>query len=251
MPGKYKIGDYPFSRAQLLKKLSPYNPIFQSLDRLATKDVYHFKDDFDGKAFNATDTWAVAAGDTATTWANTAALSGITRGVTGTTAATSGLQLYSTVLFSGDKYGEAEIRWKTSEIDELRFEFGFVDALPSINTTIVNNLSTPTFNTTAKGALYLYNHTSATTTTGLYAIGTGVSANKTATTTQRPTDGAYTVWRVKLFGNMMLAWVDGVLMGSAAIEGGDSLILAVSVKNNSTTSQNVDLDYLEYWCDRT
>ncbi len=252
MPGAFKINDYPFSRKALRAKGSLLNPILQSLDRFATKDVVHAKFDFTEKALDTTNVWDVAAGATATTWAISAGLNGRILGVGGTTAATSGLQLATPQgLFSGDKNAGMEIRYQIDDITECRLEFGFVDALPSVNTTVVNDLSTPTFNTTAQAALYLYDHTGSTTTTGGYFIGSDVDASKVATTSRRPVNDTYQVVRIQLLADRALFWIDGVLMGSGAIQGGDALKLAVSFKGSSTNDHNLLIDYIEYWADRS
>ena len=123
-----------------------------------------------------------------------------------------------------------------------------------MNTTCVNSLATPTFNTVAQGALYVYNHTGSTTTTGAYLIGSDVAASKVATTTNRPVNAVYQTVRIHLINDSAFLFVDGKLLVSATtqvVQGGDALKFAVSIKNNSTTSQNIDIDRIELWADRT
>src|ERR1051325_9497954 len=76
-----------------LQKLGGRDDLYEFLKFYAFKDVFYKKYDFDEKALDTTNAWTVAAGATTTTWANTAAANGITRGIAGTTAATSGLVL--------------------------------------------------------------------------------------------------------------------------------------------------------------
>lgn len=244
---------YPLSREELRKTMGGKSALYEFLNHYALKSTVFFKDDFTGKALNTTNDWTVDAGATATTWALTAGPGGFVRGVTGTTAATSGLQLiYPLLQLSGDKNAGVLFRWRTSDITELRFECGLVNALPSVNTPVVNSMATPTFNTTAQAAVWLYNHTGTTTTMGLYGIGSDKAANKTASTTGAPVNDTWQYVRIQTLTDKAFVFINDAqkAVAGVTIQGGDALYLAVSVKNNSTTSQNVDLDLVAAWADR-
>lgn len=201
--------------------------------------------DFLIKALDTTNFWTVASGATATTWAVLAAVGGYIRGVTGTTAATSGLQLsIPQKYWKGDNGAILHCLLKISAITEIRVEIGFVDALPAVNTTVVNSLVTPTFNTTVAGAVFVFDHTGSTTTMGLYAIGSDVAANKTAVTTPAPVaDTLYPVTVVLQADKAFLYLGDAdTPTASADIQGGDGLLPVISVKGSNTSSKNVDVD---------
>lgn len=202
--------------------------------------------DFLTKALDTTNFWSVANGATATTWAIFADVAGMIRGATGTTAATSGLQLqYGAQKYYKGQYGAVlHCLLRLSAITEIRVELGFVDALPAVNTSIVNSLATPTFNTTAAGAVFVYDHTGSTTTMGLYGIGTGVAANKTAVTAPAPVAATLYPVTVLLTNSAALLFLGDVDVpqASVAIKNTDGLIPVLSVKGSDTTSKNVDLD---------
>lgn len=242
---------YPLGRSELRKSMGR-GPLRDYLD-FSSRDVVHYFHDF-GETTFLTNPWTVAAGATATTWAITVAENGLLRGVSGTTAATSGLQLMSPAFFFGDRNCGCEVRYKLSAITEVRTEIGFVDAAPAVNTSIVNNLSTPTFNTAAEAAIYLFDDASSVVTSGLYTDGSGaIAAAKTATTTGRPTAATFTTVRVQVIGDTVTCWVDGALLveGSAqAIEGGTALRFVFSQKTSNTASKNIDIDYVRMWQDR-
>lgn len=205
--------------------------------------------DFLTKAFDTTNFWSVASGATATTWAVLAEVGGYIRGITGTTAATSGLQLqYGAQKYYKGQYGALlQCLLKISAITEIRVEIGFVDALPAVNTSIINSLSTPTFNTTASAAVFVFDHTGSTTTMGLYGIGTGVAANKTAVTAPAPVaDTLYPVTVLLINSKALLFLGDAdVPAASVDIKNSDGLIPVISVKGSNTTSKNIDVDLFQ------
>lgn len=250
---KLPLAGYPLSRAQLARRMGTKDPIYKFLEHFASHNVVFKEYDFLGAALDTNEITVVTKGSTATEWAISAGVSGRILGIGGTTAATSGLQFYAApgAIFSGDKNAGFEIRYQIDDITEQRLEFGFVNAFPSINSTAVNSLSTPSFTTTVDAALYVYNHTGTTTTSGLYAIGTAVAANKTATTTKRPVNATYQVVRIQLIGDVAFMWIDGVYMAAASIEGGDLMKLGVNCKTNSTNDHNILIDKLSFWVDRT
>ena len=151
MPGRGTV--FPMSK-RTLRKNNQRAPQYDFMEFLATRDFAFDVFDFNVKAIDTTNQWTVAAGATATTWAVRAEAGGWIRGVSGTTAATSGLQLsIPTKYWTGSAGAAFAIGYRPSVITETRFEMGFVDALPSVNTNIGNNLTTPTFNTTATAAI--------------------------------------------------------------------------------------------------
>lgn len=241
----------PLSEKELRKFLSE-GAKFNFL-KYASVGVVHFFDDFLGDAINL-DMYASTAGGTATVYTSTADRDGIIRGVHGTTAATSGLLIQTPAQWYGDFFCGCEVRFRLSVITEQRIEIGFGNAVPAANTTVVNSLVTPTFNTFANGVVYVYDHATATTTTGLYSDGTGATAAaaKTATTTNRPVADTYQTVRIQTFGsnNSAAVWVDGVRLvntGGVLHEGGTANVFFVSAKRSDTTDCNLDLDYIRIW----
>ena len=251
------------SEAELDRRMGE-NPLKDFLRHLATGDrIEHFNDFFRPvsdalvAATNNDHFVYTTVGATATTWAHVAHQSGIIRGVSGTTAATSGLEIHTPVMYSGDLYCGAEIRYRTSNIVDRRIEFGFASTQPTVDTAYVNSLVTPTFNTTANAAIYEYHNASATTTTGLYTIGTAITAAKTATTTNRPVNSTFQRIRMQLIVNRVFVWVDGVPLATAHnagttdyIEGGTLAGMTFKVLGTSTTDANNDVDYIRTWQQR-
>lgn len=241
---------YPLSDAEIYKKMAR-NPLSEFL-RFQSRDRVHFFDDFLVDTINL-DNYVLAAGATATAFAHSAHASGIVRGASGTTAATSGLQIYTPAMWYGDQFAACEIRMRTSVITETRLEMGFADALPAVNTSVGNNLSTPTFNTAADVAMYLFDDASSTVTSGLYTDGTSITAAKTATTSGRPTANTFITVRLQLVVNHVLMWVNGQLLashntaGTDYIEGGTACRFFLSHKKSNTTDSNIDIDYIRVW----
>ena len=247
-------GLFPRSR-KMIQRIGGASPLRNFLDLLAVRDVSMDAYDFNIKALDTTNIWTVAAGATATTWAVRGEAGGWIRGVTGTTAATSGLQLsIPTSYWTGTSNAGMAILYRLSSINEIRFEAGFVDALPAVNTTIVNNITTPTYNTAATAVLWMYDHTGSTTTTGLYTKGSGVAAAKVATTTRRPVAATehFVVLQTRGQQIEMTCGDDTQITATAAtaITAADALIPVVSVKKSDTNSANVDIDAIIVWSDR-
>lgn len=211
--------------------------------------------DFNVKALDTTNQWTVAAGATATTWAVRGEAGGWIRGVSGTTAATSGLQLsIPTSYFTGTSNAGVAFLWRPSVITETRFELGFVNALPSVNTNVVNSLATPTFNTTATAALFVFDHTGSTTTAGLYTDGSAVAAQKTALTTQLPVAATTHFVAIEVIGQTVMLWLNDVSAPVAtltsAVTAADALIPVFAHKKSDTTTSNVDIDTIWTWSAR-
>lgn len=245
---------FPLS-LKVLRKFTGKGPRHDFLATLASRNYAVEKFDFNIKALDTTNQWTVAAGATATTWAVRGEAGGWIRGVSGTTAATSGLQLsIPTSYFTGAAVAGMAIRWRTSVITETRFEMGFVNALPSVNTTVVNSLATPTFNTTATAALFVFDHTGSTTTAGLYTDGSAVAAQKTAVTTNLPTADTSHFAAVEVNSTGVMLWLGDaeqpVAVHSGAVTAADALLPVVSHKKSNTTTSNVDIDTIWLWSGR-
>lgn len=257
MPGR--ILPPAFSRANLRKVMGKSSPLFEFLDYFSIRDVSFDKWDFNIKALDTTNQWTVAAGASSTTWAVRAEAGGWIRGVIGATAATSGLQLsIPTKYWSGDANAGMACLFRASNVTEKRIEIGFADALPSVNTTVVNSLSTPSYNTATDAALFVYDHTGTATTMGLYTAGTGFTAAKQAFTAPAPTAGGVYFVAVQLIGNRAYLFVkDGAGAVASAnsgttdyIEGGSGVIPVVSLKSSDTNTGNFDIDFIATWSGR-
>lgn len=251
----YPLAGNTLTNTELKRRLGAKGPLYEFLSPYALGSTVNFVDDFALAALDASSWTVPTAGATATTWAITLAPNGLLRGITGTTAATSGLKMNTPAIWSAANNMGCEIRYKASVITEHRFEMGFVNAMPTINTTVVNSLVTPTFNTTADAVVYAYNHTGSTTSSGLYTIDstavTGI-AQLAATTTNRVVAATTQTVRMTLNGAIATLWLDGVKVAAtaAAVNPATSCQFMISLKANSTTSTSVDVDYVRVWSDR-
>lgn len=211
--------------------------------------------DFNVKALDTTNIWTVAAGATATTWAVRGEAGGWIRGISGTTAATSGLQLsIPTSYFTGAATCGMAVIYRLSVITETRVEMGFVNALPAVNTSIVNSLATPTFNTAATAALFAFDHTGSTTTAGLYTDGSAVAAQKAAVTTNLPAAATTHFAAIEVNSQVVTMWLGDASQPVASLTGAvtaaDALIPVISHKKSDTTTSNVDIDTIFLWSGR-
>lgn len=218
-------------------------------------DVY----DFNVKALDTTNQWTVAAGAGATTWAVLAAAGGWIRGVTGTSSGVSGLQLsIPTKYWAPTNIAGMAVLYRLSSITEIRVEMGFADALPAVNTTVVNNTSTggATFNTATAGAMALYHHSGTSTISGLYTIGTTASGAGVATAAAaRPQSSVEHFVVIECNGSGAAMWASDLsgpvaVSGSTALTSTDGLIPFISIKGNDGTSKNVDIDAIFTWSGR-
>lgn len=227
---------------------------FQFLQQLARRNVFWKHEDFDHLALDLTNNWTEAHGATTTTWAIsvTPGSDGWIRGIAGTTAATSGLQLYTKETYLTSKRPGFEMGFQSSVITEVRLEAGFVNALPSVNTKVTNSLATPSFNTTTQAAIWLYDDASSTITAGKYTKGTAVTAAKDAFTSGL-TAATYMVLRGECAGTGTLfsVWENGNQMSPAGVTAlltiTTEMIWAFSQKTNDTTDKNIDIDYITLW----
>lgn len=251
----YPLAGNTLTNLELRKRLGAKGPLYEFLSPFALGSTVNFFDDFALAALDLSSWTIPAAGATATTWAITLAASGLLRGITGTTAATSGLKMNTPAVWLPTSNMGCEVRYRTSDITENRIEIGFVNAMPTINVNMVNSLVTPTFTTTVDAALFVYDNASAATTSGLYTVDstavTGI-AQKVLTTTNRPVNATFQTIRLTLQGAIASLWVDGVKLAvlSAAIKPAATCQFVISTKASSTTSQNLDIDYVRVWEDR-
>jgi hypothetical protein len=219
----------------------------------ATRSFEHY--DFNIKALDTTNFWTVAAGSGATTWAVRAEAGGWIRGTGGTSSAVSGLQLsIPQKYFTGTSGAGFAALIRLSDISECRLTCGFADALPAVNTKIINSMATPTFNTATAGAMYMYDHQATTTTSGLYTIGTSSTAAKVATTTNRFVAATTLFVAVELNGTVARCWVgngNGPLAATSnAVTPSDGLIPFIEYQQSDGVSSTVDVDALWHWSNR-
>ena len=221
--------------------------------------------DFNIKALDTTNVWTTACGATTTDWAVLAAAGGWVRGVTGTTTATAGLQLYQPQKYwTGTSTGGVAFLWKSNVVQGVTIEMGFANALPSINTTVINNATTPTFNTSVDVAMYLYQHdgnaTAAPTRVGLYtnnsSSGTAQKSLATISTLgDKPGPAAATEHfvAIELQGTNVLLWqgdLSAPLVLTDGVTAANGMIPFFAVKGNNSTSKSVDIDAMFTWSGR-
>lgn len=206
--------------------------------------------DFNVKALDTTNQWTVGASSTATTWAVLAEPGGWIRGVTGASVATGALQLsIPQKYWNGTRGAGMATRIRLSAVTEIRVEQGFADVLPAVGTTAVN-LASNAFSSVAAGAVYLYDHTGSTTTSGLYTIGTSVAYSAVATTTNRYASAVSLFVAVEVTGTTAQVWVgDGngpLVTKTSALAAADGLIPFIMAKTSSG-SKNIDIDTFWTW----
>lgn len=251
MPGR--MLPFPLSKKNLRKFSGLDSPLYEFLEYAAVRDVSFQTYDFNVKALDTTNIWTVAAGTGATTWAVRAEAGGWLRGVTGTTAATSGLQLQIPQKYwTGTSAAGMACLFRLSSATEIRIEVGFADAIPAVNTTLVNSLVTPTFNTATAAALYVYDQTGTAATSGLYTAGTSATSAVNAITGVAPTATTPFFVAVQAVGNTVWCYAGDraypvARTSGANFVGTDGLTLIVSVKGSATASVNVDIDKIMHW----
>lgn len=234
----------------VLRKFTGKGPRYDFLAMRADASRSFEKFDFNVKALDATNQWTVGATSTATTWAVLAAAGGWIRGVTGASVATGALQLsIPTKYWNGATGAGFASLIKLSAITEVRLEQGFADVLPAVGTTAVN-LASNAFNSVAAGAVYLYDHTGSTTTSGLYTIGVSIAYSAVATTTNRYASGATLFVAVEVDGTTVRLWVGApgqpLAVKTSALEAANGLIPFVLVQTSSG-SKNCDIDTIWTW----
>jgi hypothetical protein len=246
---------YPLSEVEL-RKTRQYGPMYDLLQYGMLRNAYDFRDDFDGVALNTTNDWTVSVGAGATTWAVLAGgENGILRGVHGGTAATSGLQLSRPAIFKGSRNIGIEVILTPSNITEKRIEIGFANVVTAVNTTIVNSLTVPSFTTVTDCALYVYDHTGSTTTTGLYTLhSTAATATKTAfSPTAVPVAATAFHVRLEVHGAIAYLWVNSILVATGpalSMLGTTAVLPIINCKSSDTNTGNVDIDYVHAYAGR-
>ena len=256
----YPISGFPMSRQQL-RRGDQKGPLYNFLNRLATRDTVYFKDDFLGDTIDLNN-YAVANGGGAAvaSFAITVAEDGWIRATTGTANGdTASASLIGPAIYKGDRNCGMEVRFKpVTAVTETKIEIGFVDVVPGSTKAITNSLTTPSVNTSVvDAAIYVYNHTGSTTTNELVTIGTTISAAK-ATFTPPTAIAAATIYTVRLQiqGNTVFLWMDGLLVATLAaagtdyIEGGSAIAPWFYVRASDANSKSLDVDSLEIWKDR-
>lgn len=222
--------------------------------------------DFNVKALDTTNIWTVAAGATATTWAVQAEAGGWIRGVTGTTTATAGLQIsIPQKYWTGTSVGGVAFLYRANVVQGVTLEMGFADALPSVNTTVINDpTAAATFNTAVDVAMFLYRHagnaTAAPDQVGLYAANSSASTTArslqtVATLGARPGPAAATEHfvAIEVSGTTVKLWMGDAerpITLTAAVTAANGMIPFFSVKGNNSTSKNVDIDAIFTWSGR-
>lgn len=258
------LSPFPVSDAFLRRftgKGARYEHMAMRAGRNRSFDAY----DFNIKALDTTNTWTVAAGGTATTWTVRPEAGGWIRGVTGATTASAGLQIsIPQKYWTGASNAGVAFLWRSDVVQGVTYEMGFVDALPSINTTVINNATTPTYNTAADVAMFLYHHagnsTAAPDRVGLYvnnsSAGTAQKSVLTVSTLgDKPGPAAATEHFVALevIGTTVYCWIGdstAPLMLTNAVTAANGMIPFFSVKGNNSTSKNIDLDAIFTWSGR-
>lgn len=221
--------------------------------------------DFNIKALDTTNTWTVAAGGTATTWTVRPEAGGWIRGVTGTTTASAALQIYQPQKYwTGTSKGGVAFLWRSDVVQGVTYEMGFVDALPAINTTVINNATTPTYNTSVDVAMFLYQHTGNATAApdrvGLYTNNSSSgTAQKNVLTVanlgDKPGPAAATEHfvAIELAGTNVLCWIGDSptpLTIASGVTAANGMIPFFSVKGNNSTSKSCDIDAIFTWSGR-
>lgn len=206
--------------------------------------------DFNIKALDTTNTWTVGASSTATTWAVLAESGGWIRGVTGASLATGGLQLsLPQKYWTGTSGCGFASLIRLSAVTEVRVEQGFADVLPAVATNLVN-LASAAFNSTVNAAVYLYDHTGSTTTSGLYTVGTSVAFASVATTTNRYASGVTLFVMVEVNGTTASVWAgppgQPLASKTSALTAATGMIPFISCVTSSG-SKNIDVDMFATW----
>ena len=207
--------------------------------------------DFNVKALDTTNVWTIAATSTATTWAVLAESGGWIRGVTGASVATGALQIQAPQKYwTGTSGAGFASLIRLSAVTEVRLEQGFAEVLPAVGTVAVN-LASNAFNSMTTAAVYLYDHTGSTTTSGLYTVGTSIAFASVATTTNRYASGVTLFVAMEIDGATTKLWIGPPSGGPLAVkqsglEAASTLLPFVMIKTSSG-SKNLDIDTLWTW----
>lgn len=219
-------------------------------------EVFDF-DDFWGDTINL-DLYAVANGGGAAvaSFATNVAEDGTIRATTGTAGNdTASASIIGPTIYKGDRNILFIARFKISAITEVRAEIGLIDVVPGSTKSAINSLVTPTVNTAVVDtALYVFDHTGSTTTSGFYTAGSSFTAQKTVGTTYALAADTYAVIAIELSpSNSANFFFNGVKAGAGhdnAVEGGDAVAFWARVSASNGTSKTMDIDYRAILKDR-
>jgi hypothetical protein len=219
--------------------------------RASVSRSFEVHDFTNSTAGDITNKWTAVASSTATTWAVLAEAGGWQRGVTGASVATGAVGLNGISKFwTGTSGAGFASLIRLSAVTEIRLEQGFADVLPAAGTKMVN-LASQAFASTVNAAVYLYDHTGSTTTSGLYTIGTSVAYSAVATTTNRYDSAATLFVAVEVDGTTAKVWVGPPSGGPLAVK--HSALTATTgmvpffLATTASGSKNVDVDCLWTW----
>lgn len=268
--GNPKIG-FPFSYAELRKEVGR-GPLHHFLMPYATRDVLHFFDDFTGKAIDTTNTWAVAngAGAGVASFAINVQANGVIRGTTGTAnGVTASASLIGPIIYSGAQNPGLEIRYKVVTANtSIRFEAGFIDAVPGSNTAAFNNVDTPTA-FAANAATVMIDTAATANKLNLMTVGSASNqvVQRNSGTVGLPATGTYQTIRIQMTSRDsstagatdVTAWVDGgnqinadvsTTAGVGMVNAATLLAPWVYFEAINGTSKSLDIDYIHVWAQR-
>lgn len=267
--------NFPFSYAEL-SKTEMRGPMQGLCLPEAIRDVVWMTDDFNGKSINSTYYWAVAngGGAGATSFATNVQANGIIRGTTGTAnGVTASVSLIAPIIYQASTNMGMEIRYKVVTANtSIRFEAGFIDAVPASNTASFNSMdgsgTVPTM--FSANSVTVGIDTSATNNLlNLVTIGsaTNQAAKRTNGTVGLSAAGTYQTIRIQTYsrdGSTNNAadasfWVDGVFQGSSPPDAtagvgcvNAQVLLApwVYFEAINSSSKSLDIDYITVWSQR-
>lgn len=209
-----------------------------------------FFDDFLVDTINL-DNYAVANGGGAAvaSFAVNVAEDGTIRGTTGTAGDdTASASIIGPAVWYGDRSVLLLARFKVSAITEVRAEIGLIDVVPGSTKSALNSLTTPSVNTSVVDtALYAFDHTGSTTTSGFFTKGSSLTGAKTVGTGYALTAATYADVAIELDPqNGASFWFNGVYAGrhADAVEGGNPLAFWARVSASNGTSKTMDIDYV-------
>lgn len=188
---------YPFSndRRNLLIGNRRDKRLFDPLMLMSNSSAW---DDFDQDTINL-DYYAVAngGGAAAASFAIQVLEDGVIRGTTGTAGdATASASIIGPKIYYGDRNPLLLARFKLDLVTECRCEIGWIDVVPTSATgaSALNSLVTPSVNTSVVDtALYCFNHTGTTTTSGFFTKGASLTAAKLVQATATATISSTTI----------------------------------------------------------
>ena len=267
--------NFPFSYAEVRKDWGR-SPTQGLLLQEAIRDVVWFTDDFGGKAINTTYYWAVAngAGAGVASFATNIQANGVIRATTGTAnGVTASASLIGPIIYQASTNMGMEIRYKVVTANtSIRFEAGFIDAVPGSNTASFNSMdgsgTVPTM--FSANSVTVGIDTSATNNLlNLVTIGSASSqaAKRTNGTVGLAAVGTYQTIRIQTYSRDLTTnnaadasfWVDGVFQGSSppdatagvgCVNAQTLLAPWVYFEAINATSKSLDIDYITIWSQR-